>query len=62
MAATVTSAVASSSRESQRRSHWPTAGVPSAVARVTSLATAIWSAEPGTIRMMKADRRAASEP
>ena len=62
MATTATASAASPSRASQPRTAAPASALPPATARDTSRATAICSAEPGTIRMMKAEISAASEP
>ena len=52
MATRATTTVAMASRTSQLRTPAPTFGTPSARSPLTSRATAICSAEPGTIRMM----------
>ena len=62
IASSATTTVAISRCPSHRRTPAPAFASPDAAAVLTSLATAICSAEPGTIRMMKADSRAASEP
>ena len=62
MAASDTTTVAMASRTSQLRTPAPTLATPSASSPLTSRATAICSAEPGTMRMMYADTSTASEP
>ena len=61
MATMVTTTVRITSCRSQRRTPAPASGSSSAIAWLTSRALAICRAEPGTIRMMKANS-AASEP
>ena len=62
MAASATITVAMAKRTSQRRTPAPTLAIPAARSPLSSRATAIWSAEPGTIRMMYADTSTASDP
>ena len=57
-----TTTVAIPRRRSQRVTPPPGAGSPSAIAWLTSRAVAICSADPGTMKMMNAEIRAASEP
>jgi hypothetical protein len=59
---TTTPNPAIASRSTQRRTPAPAAGSPAASSALTSRATVVWSACPGTIRMMNAEISAASEP
>ncbi len=61
-ASSATTTVATASRAPQRRTPAAGSSLPPATARDTSRATAICRADPGTIRMMKADMSAAREP
>jgi hypothetical protein len=62
METAATTTVATASRPIQWRTPAPASSLPPATARETSRATAICRADPGTIRMMKADISTASEP
>ena len=59
---TATSSTSTARRSSHLRTSRPGCGSPRAISALTSRATVVWSAVPGTIRMMKVDMSALNEP